>query len=168
MSEYATPDVTDQLAGISPASTLGQLRRQRPEVVRHIHGSDQAIFAPHDDGGLSRAERAAVALRVATMLRDRALQEHYRARLASLDANGSPPRSPEAGAAAGADSRWTKILSHVERVTSDPESASRGDIDGLLEAGLSPHAVLSLSQLVAYVNFQSRVLAGLRMLRDAG
>ena len=40
-------------------------------------------------------------------------------------------------------------------------------LDRLLAAGLSPHAVVSLSQLIAYVNFQSRVLAGLRMLRDA-
>ena len=38
-------------------------------------------------------------------------------------------------------------------------------IDALLAAGLSPHAVVSLSQLIAYVNFQSRVLAGLRMLK---
>jgi uncharacterized protein YciW len=29
------------------------------------------------------------------------------------------------------------------------------------------HAVVSLSQLIAYVNFQSRVLAGLRMLKGA-
>jgi len=41
----------------------------------------------------------------------------------------------------------------------------RRDIDNLLAAGLSAHAVVSLSQLIAYVNFQARVLAGLRMLK---
>ena len=50
-------------------------------------------------------------------------------------------------------------------VTRGPGSAERKDIDNLLAAGLSSHAVVSLSQLIAYVNFQSRVLAGLRMLQ---
>jgi uncharacterized protein YciW len=30
--------------------------------------------------------------------------------------------------------------------------------------GLGPHAIVSLSQLIAFVNFQARVLAGLRAL----
>ena len=50
-------------------------------------------------------------------------------------------------------------------MTADPDSARREHIDGLLAAGLSPRAVLALSQLIAYVNFQSRVLAGLNMLQ---
>ena len=33
--------------------------------------------------------------------------------------------------------------------------------------GLSSHAIVSLSQLISYVNFQSRMLAGLRMLKGA-
>jgi len=48
-----------------------------------------------------------------------------------------------------------------------PDSATQADLDRLLAAGMTPRAVVSLSQLIAYVNFQSRVLAGLRMLRDA-
>ena len=86
MSTTATADVMDQLAGLAPDSPLALLRRQRPDVVRHLQGSDEAIFAPRDDGGLTPAERAAAALRVAVLLRDAALQEHYRARLDALDA----------------------------------------------------------------------------------
>jgi uncharacterized protein YciW len=48
-----------------------------------------------------------------------------------------------------------------------PDSATQTDLDRLSAAGLTPHAIVSLSQLIAYVNFQSRVLAGLRMLRNA-
>jgi uncharacterized protein YciW len=148
----------DQLAGLAPGSPSFDVRRQRPDVVRHMQGSDDAIFSPQDDGGLSRSERAAAALRVATVLRDRTLQEHYGARLAAI-AEATPP--------ANVDPRWTAVVAHIDRVTADPESATRGNIDDLLAAGLSPHAVLSLSQLIAYVNFQSRVLAGLRMLGGA-
>ena len=158
MSTTPSPDVMDQLAGLAPDSPLALLRRQRPDVVRHLQGSDDAIFAPHDDGGLSAAERAAAALQVAVLLRDARLQAHYRARLETLD----PGRRLAAGAA---DARWRAVLAHVERVTLDPDSARRDHIDSLLAAGLSPRAVLALSQLIAYVNFQARVLAGLSMLR---
>ena len=59
------------------------------------------------------------------------------------------------------------ILAHVDRVTLDPADATKADIDALLATGLTPHAVVSLSQLIAYVNFQSRLVAGLRMLKEA-
>ena len=148
-------DVMDALAGIS-GSALAELRRQRPDVVKHLQGSDDAIFAPQDDGGFSRAERAAAALRIATLLRDGVLEAHYRGRL--LELGETSPLGGERGIA---------VLQHVDRVTTNPDAATKADIDGLLGAGLTPHAVVSLSQLIAFVNFQSRVLAGLRMLRSA-
>jgi CMD domain protein len=166
LSEAGTPDVMDELAGLPPGSALAALRRQRPDVVRHLQGSDEAIFSPKDDGGLSRPERAAAALRISRLLHDPVLQEHYRARLAALDPGGALLASIDKDAKPG-DARWTAILAHVDRVTSDHDSATRHHINDLLAAGLSPHAVLSLSQVIAFVNFQSRVLAGLRMLRDA-
>jgi len=159
-------DVMDTLAGLPPGSPLAELRRQRPDVVKHLQGSDNAIFSPQDDGGLTRAERAATALRVATLLRDSALMAHYRARLAALDPSGALARTVE-GKSSMTEPRWDAVLAHVDLVTRGPGSAERRDIDNLLAAGLSSHAVVSLSQLIAYVNFQSRVLAGLRMLRDA-
>jgi uncharacterized protein YciW len=145
-------DVIDALAGIS-GSALAELRRQRPDVVKHLQGSDDAIFAPQDDGGFTRDERAAAALRIAALLHDGVLEAHYRQRLG--------------GAKALDGARGAAVLRHVERVTTAPDAATRADIDALLAAGLTPHGVLSLSQLIAFVSFQSRVLAGLRMLKGA-
>ena len=157
-------DVMDYLAGLPPGSPLAGLRRERPDVVKHLQGSDNVIFSPADDGGLTRAERAAAALRVATLLRDETLGGHYRARLATADPSGALGKTVE-GKATMTEPRWDAILAHVDLVTRGPGSAERRDIDNLLAAGLSSHAVVSLSQLIAYVNFQSRVLAGLRMLK---
>src|ERR1041384_7217012 len=155
MSE-GNPDVMDTLAGITDGSPLAELRRRRPDVVRHMQGSDDAIFAPAHHGGLTRPEREAAALRVASMLRDTALEEHYHRRLVAL--GELPPLNGP---------RREVILAHVDRVTMDPAAATKADIDALLAAGLSSHAGVSLSTLIAYVNFQSRVLAGLRMLKGA-
>jgi CMD domain protein len=160
----AIPDVMDRLAGLEPGSPLFDLRRQRPDVVAHLQSSDDAIFSPRDDGGLSSAERVAAALRIAILLGDEALQDHYRDRLAALDPSDTFVRTAEAGPRTVTDPRWASVLAHVDRVTADPDSAARRHLDELLNAGLSPHAVVSLSQVTAFVNFQSRVLAGLRML----
>jgi CMD domain protein len=159
-------DVMDHLAGLAPGSPLAALRRQRPDVVKHLQGSDDAIFSPADDGGLTRAERAVAALRIAELLRDDTLIAHYQARLASLDPSGTLARTVT-GRAELTDPRWDAIVAHVDLVTRGPGSATREDIETLTAAGLSSHAVVSLSQLIAYVNFQARVLAGLRALKGA-
>jgi CMD domain protein len=160
-------DVIDALAGLQPGAPLFELRRQRPDVIKHLQGSDDALFVPRHDGGLSRAERAACALRIAILLGDEVLQEHYGERLAELDASDTLARTAEAGPRTVTDPRWASVLAHVDRVTTDPDSARRAHLDELASVGLSPHAIVSLSQIIAFVNFQSRVLAGLRALGDA-
>jgi uncharacterized protein YciW len=155
----SSDDVMDELAGLAPGSLLAELRRRRPDVVARMQASDQAIFAPADDGGFGAAERAALALHIAVLLRDAGLERHYRARLEALQATAT---------AGVADARWQAMLAHAERVTVNPSSAMRAHIEGLIDAGLSAQAVVALSQLIAYVNFQSRVRAGLNMLRGEG
>lgn len=159
-------DVMDDLAGLLPDSALAKLRRERPDVVKHLQGSDDAIFHPADDGGLTRAERAAAALRIGELLRDETLVAHYRARLAALDPSGALAKTVGGGSRI-TEGRWDAIIAHVDLVTRGPASATRDDIETLTSVGLSSHAIVSLSQLVAYVNFQSRVLAGLRALKGA-
>lgn len=159
-------DVMDQLAGLAPGSKLAALRRERLDVVQHLQGSDDAIFNPADDGGLTRGERAAAALRIAELMRDEALIAHYKARLAALDPSGALAKTV-AGGAEITDGRWDAILAHVDLVTRGPGAAKADDIDALHGVGLSSHAIVSLSQLIAYVSFQARVLAGLRMLKGA-
>src|SRR5215470_8461883 len=88
--EEAT-DVMDRLAGLAPGSALAELRRQRADVVEHLQASDAALFGPSEDGGLTRAERLAVAVRIAQLLSNGRLEEHYRARLAH-----AAPGDPEA------------------------------------------------------------------------
>jgi CMD domain protein len=159
-------DVIDALAGLTADSPVAKLRRERPDVVKHLQGSDDVIFSPADDGGLTPPERAAAALRIAELLRDDVLVTHYRARLASLDPSGVLAKTVEGGAQL-TDARWDAIVTHVDLVTRGPGAATREDIEGLTAAGLSSHAIVSLSQLISYVNFQARVLAGLRMLKGA-
>src|SRR5882762_3354531 len=102
-------DVMDTLAGLPPGSPVAALRRERPDVVKHLQGSDDVIFSPADDGGLTRAERAAAALRIAELLRDEALIAHYRTRLAALDSSGALLKTV-AGGARITEGRWDAVL----------------------------------------------------------
>jgi uncharacterized protein YciW len=156
MTDADSPDVIDRVAGLSPGSALARLRRERPDIVRYSEGAYAALLEPRDPGGVSRAERLAIALKIATINEDAALAAHYRGELAS------------AGAAVTEDARWAAILRHVERVTGAPGTATRAHLDELAAHGLSPRDIVTISQLIALVNYQVRVLAGLRFLQGAG
>src|SRR5258706_13997239 len=108
------PDVMDTLAGLPDGSAIAALRQRRPDVVRHLHGSDDAIFAPAHHGGFTRPEREAAALRVATLLRDGALEEHYRRRLVALG-EGHPLNG----------ARGEVIMGPIDCVPLGPDSASQ-------------------------------------------
>lgn len=159
----AQPDLINQLLGLADGAPLAALRLQRPEAVKAIEASRVALFAP-DVGGLTLAERAAVALRVAVMEADAVLAKSYRARLAAQ------PGAPDAAAveAGSADPRLTPrlaaMLEHAERLVLEPIAAEPAHLQALAAVGLSPRAIVVLSQLIAFVTFETRLLAGLRLL----
>lgn len=155
-----TTDIVDAAAGLAPDSPVVALRRQREAFVRHTQGSHDVLITPADPGGVSLVERAAAALRVASIERDDALVAHYRARLrdigadvAAIEAMQVPPR-------------LAAILRHVALVTTAPGSAAQADLAALRDAGLTPRDVVVLAQIVAFVSCQVRVVAGLRALAE--
>jgi len=143
-------DVIDQVAGLTPSSELAALRRRREDFVRYSQGSYEVLIRPSDPGGLSLAERAAAALRVAEVNQDTALTAHYRALLPD-----PLPSSP----------RLTALLAHVELVARTPREARSAHLAALERVGLSPRDIVVLSQLIAFVSYQTRVLTGLSLLQ---
>jgi len=165
MSEAMASDVIDEVLGIAPGSPLAEIRGQRPDVVRHTQGSYDALFDPKTPGGLGAAERLAAALRIAVLCGDAALAAHYRARLAKAGADPKLVAGAEQGSAVAGDRRWTAALFHVEQVTTRPREVLPPQIKALQEAGLTERDIVTLSQLIAFVNYQARVVAGLRLIR---
>jgi CMD domain protein len=55
-------------------------------------------------------------------------------------------------------------LEHVHLLVFHPRDASPADMQRLLDAGWSSTAIVTLSQLVAFLSFQIRTIAGLRTL----
>ncbi len=146
-----TADLLDQLANIPPDSPLAAARITRDAATRHIQGSYLALFNADDGIDFTLPERLAVARQVAEWHEDRRLTAHYADRLADL-------------APATAGPRLHIALSHAERLSRHPAVAEPAHLEGLRRAGWSLDAIVTLSQLAAYISFQSRLLTGYRLI----
>jgi uncharacterized peroxidase-related enzyme len=116
---------------------------------------------PTDEDGLSGLERAAIALRVAAWHDEARLVDHYRQLLAASGGEettiGDVP----------ADGRLAALLRHADLLATHPVDARPEHLKALADAGLSVRQVVTTSQLIGYVSFQARILAGLLLLAGA-
>ena len=163
-----TPDVIDRLMGLQPDTELSALRQERPAVRKHTQGSFDALLEPLDASSFSRAERESVALLVATLHACEPLIALHRERLAALgitpaamDAAAAGPESP------GQDARLVAMLRHADMLSLAPIEAHPDHLQALANAGLSAAAIVTLSQLIGFVAYQVRVVAGLALLKGS-
>jgi CMD domain protein len=162
------PDLIDRLLGLSAGNPLLALRGQRPAVRQHSQGSFEALLEPADAAGLSRLEREAVALRVAALHACAPLVALHRERLAALGAKAEAIDAAAAGAnAPGHDARLAAMLRHADLLGLKPIAARPLHMQKLANAGLTPAAIVTLSQLIGFVAYQVRVLAGLALLEGS-
>lgn len=157
-------DVIDKVLGNDAEITA--LRNRREKLKTLTQTSYEAALTPKDAGNFSYALRAALAARMCRLWAATELEEHYRELLASYgDASVEPITDP--GFRPGeADARLGAILERTDLVTRTPKDATRADIEKLYAAGLDDRDIVTLSSLVAFVNYQILVVAGLKMLRD--
>lgn len=163
---HSRQDVIDAVAGLAPGSLVAGLRRERPEISRLSQKSHEAALTPREPGNIGNGERAALACRMARLLKDDRLAAHFEAMLEAADepalAAIADPKS-----AAPSKPRLAAMVRHVDLVTQDPGSTMRTDIEALRAAGLTDRDIVTLSGLIAFVNYQARVAAGLRVLKGA-
>ena len=135
-------DLIATLSGSGPA--LAGILAERAEIMRLSQASHDAVLLPRQGTALLRT-------------RDRRLL---------LSAGESPVLAAIAEAAddIALNDRLRAIVRHVDLVTLAPREASRADIAALAAVGLSEPDIVRLAELIAFVNYQVRVIAGLRLL----
>lgn len=159
----SSPHLIETLSGAG--SGLAGVLAERAEILGLSQAAHDAVLLPREPGGISHAERAALAARMARANAEETLAEHYRELLREAGegpillaiAEGSAP-------VADADTRLRAIIRHADLVTLSPKDATKADIAALKAAGLSEPDIVRLAELVAFVNYQARVIAGLRLL----
>jgi CMD domain protein len=196
MMSTETKDIIDLLAGIEPGSSLDAIRTRRLTARENAQKSYRALFEPVEFGDVPAAERYAVAAFVAG-LHDPSTAAFYLAKAADrpglvevLKAEiergktkgpyGAFPAGPlSAEDKAGliyrvaADGKFilggklSAALEHAHILVFRPRDARPAAMVALLEAGWSSTGIVTLSQLVAFLSFQVRTVAGLRTLGAA-
>jgi uncharacterized protein YciW len=148
------PDVIDRAAGLAPGDPLHAVRRSRASVVAATQASHDALLNEAVEG-LSVADRLRVAVHACTLAGAAPLAEHYAERLAA-DASGR---------AAAPSPALPAMLAFATKLTTDPRLGDRAAIAALKRAGLGDPAIVALAQLVAFLSYQLRVVAGLQAMR---
>jgi uncharacterized peroxidase-related enzyme len=148
------PDLIDNLVPLSAGSPAHTARHQRDKVVAATQGSYEALFDPALPG-LSLAERLRAAQHIASLAGSTVLQAHYQAQLQALNEATTSERLPA-------------ILDFARTLTEHPVDGDQAALLKLPAAGLSTAEVVALAQLIAFVAYQLRVIAGLQALQASG
>jgi uncharacterized protein YciW len=152
-------DVIDQAVPLASGHPLHALRRERPKIVDATQGSYDAMFAAGVQG-LSVVERLAVALHASRLCKAEQLAAYYHQRLVD---EGADPRALLHAPGA----RLELILDFSGKLIVRPLDGDKTSIDSLLALGLTTPAIVALGQLIAFLSYQVRVVAGLQAMADA-
>lgn len=163
----SSPDLIDGLLQWPADHPARAVRHQRDKVVAATQGSYDGLFDPQL-GGLSLVERGLAAWTVASLSGSEVLSAHYRAQLLGLALSGEAGAVLDGGALdAVSDARLRAVLDFARTLALKPVEGDRTALLRLPAAGLSTPEVVALAQLVAFVSYQVRVVAGLQAMRDA-
>ena len=152
--------VVVKASGISADSSLASVLVMRSDILELTEKSHEASLRPNQSGGLSHAERAGLACRIAKRNNEAVLAQHYE----TLFSEGS--RAIADTDFKGDDDRMKAIIRHTDLVTLNPKDAKAEDVSALRSAGLDDSDIVRLSELIAFIAYQIRVVAGLRLMAE--
>lgn len=159
--------VVVKAAGITESHPLARVLVGRRELIELTEKSCEAVLRPEAPGGLHPAERAALACRISRLNGDDALAAHYERMMRGCADETSSAQIAEPEFAGGGDARLTAVLRHVDLVTLTPREAAAEDVAALRAVGIPEADIVRLSQLVAFLSYQTRVAQGLRLMMEA-
>lgn len=158
-------DLIDRLVGLAPDGATHAVRHQRDKVADATQGSYDALFDPALPG-LALTERLLVALYASRLTPAPELVAHYRERLVAERAESAWITAVERGTAADvAAPRLRAILEFTRTLIERPIEGDKAALESLPAAGLSTPAIVTLSQLIAFLSYQVRLVAGLKAMK---
>jgi uncharacterized peroxidase-related enzyme len=163
------PDATGPLGALykrfgNPDGTVDNVLKVHslnPESLRaHCALYVQSMHRP---GPLTRAEREMVGVTVSRLNGCEYCREHHArglARLLPADRKGVA-EAVRVGDLSKLSERERAMCSYAAKLTLDPASVARPDVEALREAGLTDREVLDVAQVAAYFAYANRIALGL-------
>jgi CMD domain protein len=152
----------------APGGVTAQERFAVGAFVTGLHGDAAmaAFYAERLTGtGAAASLRRAVDAAVAEA-RGRGPYGSYPAGPLSREDSAGPAYKVGADTRGALGPRLAAAFEHVHMLVFHPRDAAPAALQGLLDAGWSTTDIVTISQIVAFLSFQIRVVAGLRVLGD--
>ena len=163
MSEIAGNDVVTRQAGVLPGEAAHDALAARATIVAMTQATHDAALKPKNPGGLSHAERAALASRIARLNADAGLAAHYDALM--RDASASADMARIADPSFKGSGRIGALIAYTDLASKAPKDAGPGDIEALKRAGIGDADIVRLAELNAFLAYQVRLVAGLKLMK---
>jgi len=148
-------DLINHLVPLEDGMPLKAIRDQRAKVVHATQNSCDALFAPALPD-LPLDERLLVARLIAQLSGSAVLEAHYHQAWRAMES--APANEP----------RLAEVLYFARTLTEHPVAGDRAALQRLCDAGLTTPAVVALAQLIGFVTYQVRVVAGLQAMAALG
>lgn len=161
MTEPVATSVTAAVP-LRPGSQTEAEVRNRRDIFEKTQAAEIAVLTPGDPGGLSHDLRHALAARIAAL--------HGEADQAARYASGVTDPALARLAAPGitaSDTRLAAILAFTDAVSTNPRDMTAADVTALQATGMSDADIVRLAELNAFLAYQLRLIAGLRLMAGA-
>ncbi|WP_353475929.1 hypothetical protein PVT71_23400 (plasmid) [Salipiger sp. H15] len=151
------------MGGVTEGGPAAAAAALRGNIMEMTQTAEEAVLAPADCGAWPADLRAALAARIARLNGEEATGLRYAARMAGADYAALADPS-EDGAALG----LARVVAFMDSVAMLPRDVTAEEISALLGAGVSDADIVRLCELNAFLAYQLRLIAGLRLMTGAG
>lgn len=149
-----------QQAGIATDSALAAAVDGRANIFEMTQAAEEAVLRPQDAGPWSHELRAALAARIAVLNGETDLATRYGQASGEFGELADPAND-------GAEQGLSEVVGFMDKVAADTRNVTAADISGLQAAGVADADIVRLAELNAFLAYQIRVIAGLRLMKGA-
>ena len=160
-------DILELLKGAAANCSAEDFLAQRGTLLEMSCAANDAVVTPRNPGRLSYPLRLAIAARISRQCKVDTLRQIYLERLAGLPESDRWSAVADTSAQPSMDTFTTAIVAYSDLVTLRPAKATRKDIVILQKSGLEDADIVQLAELVACINYLTRLVPGLCALETA-
>lgn len=144
---------------ITPDTAIGRAAQGRAKILEMTQTAENAVLAPDDPGGISHDLRAAFAARIARLNGENDLADRYAAHIVGDATLADPAKDGTAQDLGAVVAFMDKVAVHTAQVRAE-------DVETLKSTGLGDADIVRLAELNAFLAYQIRLIAGLRLMGE--
>lgn len=148
-------------SGVARGTDVADAVEARADILKMTQTAENAVLDPQEPGLWDRSLRAAFAARIARLNGADGLAAHY------INSVGISEYAAVANPDAEIENKHLgPSLRFLDTVAARPRNVNADDIKILQNANISDSDIVRLTELIAFVSYQVRLVAGLTLLAE--